>query len=284
MNCEIEHRNIEIKGVTLHTVLAGPEDGKPVLMLHGFPEFWYGWNKQIPALAKAGYRVIVPDQRGYNLSGKPSGIGSYSLNILAGDVIALITALGYKQIFLVGHDWGAIVSWWTAQNYPDRIKKLVIMNVPHPYVMKSAIKKMTLQTLKSWYVFFFQLPYLPELAFKAGAGRLILTRSSLKSTFTSEDLEKYKESWKQPGAVNAMINWYRAMQKIKVKPAVSSPDITMPTLVIWGKRDIAIRYELAQKSVDLCKEGRLITFNDATHWVQHDKSEEVNNLLIDFLK
>lgn len=284
MDYKIEHRNIEVNGVILHTVLAGPENGEPVILLHGFPEFWYGWNKQIKALAEAGLRVIVPDQRGYNLSGKPSGIESYSMDILARDVTELIKILGYKQVFLAGHDWGAIVSWWTAQNYPDRIKKLVIMNVPHPYVMKSAISKSKKQTLKSWYIFFFQLPFLPELAFKAGAGRLVLTRSSLKTTFTSEDLEKYKEAWSQPGAVTAMINWYRAMRRIKVNPVITSPEITMPALVIWGKRDIAIRYELAQKSVDLCRQGRLVTFEDATHWVQHDKSDEVNRLLIDFLK
>jgi pimeloyl-ACP methyl ester carboxylesterase len=133
---ELEHSTIETNGIQLHVVQAGPKSGVPVVLLHGFPEFWYGWRKQIPALVEAGCRVIVPDQRGYNLSDKPKGIKSYGVFTLVDDIIGLIDALGYEKVNLVGHDWGAVVAWTLAIKYPERLQRLSIMNVPHPAVMK----------------------------------------------------------------------------------------------------------------------------------------------------
>src|SRR5438094_5123767 len=182
-------------GVTLHAVVAGPKDGPVVVLLHGFPEFWYGWRKQIEPLAAAGFRVIVPDQRGYNLSSKPHGVTSYALPELASDVIAIADQLGQQKIFLAGHDWGAAVAWSTALLHPQRIAKLVVLNVPHPSVMRKFLSTRPRQLLHSWYMFFFQLPWLPEIFFSAFNFRIVsrsLLRSSRPGTFSTEDLAQYR--------------------------------------------------------------------------------------------
>ncbi len=165
---EAEATFIHTNGVRLHVVQHGPVDGPLVILLHGFPEFWYGWRKQIPALAAAGYRVWAPDQRGYNLSDKPTGIDAYTLDQLVADVIGLIDAAGCDKVYLVGHDWGAAVAWWMALKYPQRVIKLVVSNVPHPIVMNRTVRRNFDQLRKSWYIFFFQIPWLPERLIRAG--------------------------------------------------------------------------------------------------------------------
>src|SRR5580693_2542748 len=174
--------------VSLHVVAAGPKVGPVVVLLHGFPEFWYGWHRQIDPLAAAGFRVIVPDQRGYNLTSKPAGVAAYALTELVSDVIAIADQLGQKKIFLAGHDWGAAVAWSAALLHPQRIAKLVVVNVPHPSVMRRFMMKRLRQMLRSWYIFFFQLPYFPESFFSAfhfRVGERSLLRSSRPGTFSS---------------------------------------------------------------------------------------------------
>ncbi len=175
-------------GVDLHAVAAGPKDGPVVILLHGFPEFWYGWHRQIEPLAAAGFRVIVPDQRGYNLSSKPSGVAAYALTELVSDVIAIADQLGQEKVFLAGHDWGAAVAWGTALLHPQRIAKLVVLNVPHPSVMRKFLSTRPRQFFRSWYMFFFQLPWLPEAVFSAfnfRIGARALLRSSRSATPSS---------------------------------------------------------------------------------------------------
>src|SRR5512134_2857495 len=164
---ELEHSTIKTNGIQLHIVQAGPQSGVPVMLLHGFPEFWYGWRKQIPALAEAGCRVIVPDQRGYNLSDKPEGVKAYSVNTLVDDIHGLIDALGYEKVNLVGHDWGAIVSWSVAHRHPDRLQRLGILNAPHPLVTRRFLLRDLDQIRRSWYIMYFQLPWLPEAGMRA---------------------------------------------------------------------------------------------------------------------
>src|SRR5437879_4698652 len=153
---------IATNGIRLNVAQAGPPDGPLVILLHGFPEFWYGWRKQIPALAAAGYRVWAPDQRGYNFSDKPPDVRDYTLDKLAADVAGLIEAAGRQRAIIVGHDWGGAVAWWLAANNPERVERLVIINVPHPLVMRRLILRDPRQTLRSWYMFMFLLPRLPE--------------------------------------------------------------------------------------------------------------------------
>jgi len=282
---ELEHSIIETNGVKLHVVQSGPQSGVPVVLLHGFPEFWYGWRKQIPALVEAGCRVIVPDQRGYNLSDKPEGIKNYDVYTLVEDIIGLIDALGYERVNLVGHDWGAIVAWTLAIKHPERLHKLSIMNAPHPAVMKKFLQRDLEQFRRSWYVLYFQLPWIPEMGMRFNDWRNLIgaTRSTSKiGSFINEDIEKYKEAWSQPNAMTSMINWYRAY----VQHPPQYPEdlrIKIPTLMIWGMKDFALTHRMARPSMDYVEDGNLILFPEATHWVHLDAAEEVNHYLTDFI-
>jgi pimeloyl-ACP methyl ester carboxylesterase len=281
----VETLSIQNAGVRLQAVAAGPADGPVVILLHGFPEFWYGWNRQIEPLAAAGFRVIIPDQRGYNLSSKPPGVASYALTELVSDVIAIADQLGQKQVLLAGHDWGAAVAWSTALLHPQRIAKLAVLNVPHPSVMRKFISTRLGQSLRSWYIFFFQLPLLPETFFSAfnfRVGARSLLRSSRPGTFSEEDLAQYRAAWSQPGALTAMINWYRALFRHRTK----FPDRTVhvPTRILWGERDAFLLAEMAHESLRYCEKGELFAFADASHWLQHEEPARVSELLIDFFR
>lgn len=272
---------IKTNGLTLHVVQAGPADGPLVILLHGFPECWYGWKHQIEALAAAGYQVWVPDQRGYNLSDKPDGLAAYTIDTLAADVIGLIDAAGAQKAVVVGHDWGAAVAWWTAAVYPEHVERLVVLNVPHPVVMKRFVSRNVGQLLRSWYIGFFQLPRLPEALARLGNWAVMartLGSSSRPGTFSEADIAQYKTAWSQPGAFRAMVNWYRAALQRPPTRAVAIR-ITVPTLLIWGVRDRFLKRDMAQPSIDLCDNGRLIFFENATHWVQHEEAERVTELI-----
>ncbi len=279
-----DHALIKTNGVNLHVVQAGPEDGQLVILLHGFPEFWYGWRKHIDFLAEQGYRVWAPDQRGYNISEKPNGIAAYNLNALSADVIGLIDAAGRDTAMLVGHDWGAAVAWWTACKYPQRLNKLVILNVPHQDVFRKTVLSDREQTMRSWYMGFFQIPFLPETLM--GVMSEALTRgmqaSSKPGAFTDADMVEYRKAWAQPGALKSMINWYRSI----IQQPVQSPDphVKVPTLILWGKKDAYLKWEMAQASVELCDNGKLIYFDNATHWIAHEEPDRVNQLMLEFFK
>jgi len=283
---ELEHDYLLASGAHLHVVRSGPAAGPPVILLHGFPEFWYGWRHQIPFLARAGYRVWAPDQRGYNLSEKPQPVAAYNLDVLAADVVALIRATGRHRVHLVGHDWGAAVAWWVAIKYPDLLERLVILNVPHPIVMARHTRQSAEQIARSWYIFFFQIPRLPELLFRAGGYRFgleMMKVSSRPDTFTGDDLQQYRRAWARPGALTAMINWYRATRQTSTA-RLPSLRVTTPTLIIWGAHDVALSRPLAPKSLEMCDDGRLIVVEEATHWVQHDEPARVNELIYSFLE
>jgi pimeloyl-ACP methyl ester carboxylesterase len=280
-----EHHSVRVNGTTLHVAAAGPQDGPLLIFLHGFPEFWLGWKRQIPYFAKAGFRVLVPDQRGYNLSDKPKGAASYGLDPLADDVLGLIDWAGRKTTLLVGHDWGAGVAWWTALRNPERVEKLGIMNVPHPLVMRRHLTRDPAQMLRSWYVLFFQLPVLPELGMSLGGFwnlARVLRGTSNPGTFDEKSLARYREAWSQPGALTAMVNWYRAGLRHPPKLEGFSK-VKPPTLILWGAKDRFLRRELAEASLALCEKGRLEFFEDATHWVAHEEPDRVNALLGEFM-
>ena len=281
---DLRERFIETNGISLHVMESGPKDGPLVMFLHGFPEFWYAWRKQIGYFVDKGYLVVTPDQRGYNLSDKPEGIAAYKIDELAKDIIGLIDAYGRDKIFLVGHDWGASVSWWVALKYPERIKKLVIMNVPHPKVMAKNLFGNPRQMQRSWYIFYFQLPGVVEKFASAGNYEWpvqILAKSSNKGAFTVQELEEYRKAFAQPRAFSAMVNWYRALIQVPSEPPMSY-DIKMPMIFLWGMKDIALLHEMADESMVYCKQGKLTKFAEATHWIQHEEAEKVNKVLEDF--
>ena len=273
-----------VNGLRYHYITAGPEDGPLVLLLHGFPEFWYGWRHQIAALAAAGFRVVAPDQRGYNQTDKPRGVKQYDIELLAKDVLGLMDSLGAEQVYLAGHDWGAEVAWWVAATYPERVRKMAILNVPHPFVMRENVFSNRAQRRKSWYIFFFQLPFIPELILgnrnQRGAAR-ILQSSGNPGSFTSEDIARYKQAWSQPRAWTGMIHWYRAVMRRAVRP-LPRFQIEPPTLIIWGEQDGALEASMAAESLAFCEQGQLKVLPEATHWVQHDAKEKVNRYLIEF--
>jgi epoxide hydrolase 4 len=281
----IESISFQNGSVKLHAIAAGPKDGPIVVLLHGFPEFWYGWHNQIEPLAAAGFRVIVPDQRGYNLSSKPSGIASYALTELVSDVIAIADQLGQNKILLAGHDWGAAVAWGAAILHPQRIARLMVLNVPHPSVMLKFLNTRTRQLLRSWYIFFFQLPWLPEAFFSAFDYHIAarsLVRSSRPRTFSPEDLALYRAAWSQPGALTAMINWYRALLRHRTK--FSDRTVHVPTRILWGERDMFLLSEMAKESLRYCDNAELFTFAGASHWLQHEAPARVSELMIDFFR
>ncbi len=281
----LEKLTFQNGAIELHAVASGPTNSPVVILLHGFPEFWYSWYKQIEPLAAAGFHVIVPDQRGYNRSSKPRGAASYALSQLTSDVLAIADQLGRDRIFLAGHDWGAAVAWGVALLHPQRIAKLAILNVPHPSVMRRYLKTNRSQLRRSWYMFFFQLPFIPEAAFSAFNFRLgvrSLVRSSRPGTFSAEDLAQYRAAWSQPGALTAMTNWYRAALRHRTK----FPDATVhvPTRILWGERDAFLLSDMAHDSLRYCDSAELYTFANASHWLQHEEPASVSALLIDFFR
>ena len=276
----VEFRGIRTNGISLHVAEAGAADGALVFLLHGFPEFWYAWRNQIEALAGRGFHVVAPDLRGYNLSDKPKGVARYDLDQLAADIVGLADHFGRHSFCVVGHDWGASVGWWLAGQQPGRVRRLVALNAPHPAVWIEAMRDNPVQKRKSRYVRMFQIPRLPE--FLIGLDHFKALAKAFPGTFTEADLEQYRKAWSQPGALTAMINYYRAVLKKQFMPAAEYR-ITCPTLLIWGKRDIYATPELAEASIQLCRDGRVVYLDQATHWVQHDEPERVAELIASFI-
>lgn len=285
---QLTEKYYPVNGIQIHTVESGPEDGLVVLFLHGFPEFWYGWRKQIPFFAAQGYRVVAPDQRGYNLSSKPAGAKAYRVPELIGDMVGLIAALGRERVFLVGHDWGAAVAWGLATYHPQLLHRVVIINVPHPAVMRETLRRQPDQLRRSWYIFFFQLPFLPQWIIRFRRYWLMrrsMRKTSLPGTFSEADLGQYATAWSRPGAFNAMLNWYRAALRYRNPASLADgKPVDVPLLILWGAQDAFLRADMAPKSVARCRAGQLRTFSDATHWVHHEKSDEVNEAILNFFR
>ena len=282
----VEHRYADLGDVRLHYVEAG--EGPLVVLLHGFPQFWYMWRFQIPALAEAGFRVVAPDLRGYNLSEKPRGVRSYRVELLARDVERLILACGEESAVIVGHDWGAAVAWVTAMMHPGKVKQLGILNVPHPERFARGLLRPA-QLLRSSYMFFFQVPRLPENALAArdfASLRYALRNEPLRpGAFTYEDIELYVEALARPGALTAALNYYRALfRRNPLKARTLLRRIEAPVMVIWGERDRYLSKELAEPDASWVPNLRVERLPDASHFVAEDRPDEVNFLLMEFLR
>ncbi len=277
---------IDVGAVRLSCTLAGPEDGPLLILLHGFPEYGGSWRHFVAPLARAGFRVVVPDQRGYGRSDKPPRVRDYHIDALADDVEGLMRALGYPRAHVVGHDWGAAVAWWLAMRSPAKVERLVAMNVPHPAVMRSELLGNPKQTRRSWYMFYFQVPRLPEWSLLRDGGRRFydnLASHAAPGSFPEEDREHYMRAWAQPNAMGSMLNWYRAAMRYQSTGDALARRVAVPTLVLWGKEDHALLSTMAAKSLDWCDEGSLRYFEGAGHFVQHDARVEVLEELLNFL-
>lgn len=275
---------MQANGLSLHVVEAGPRDGPLAILLHGFPEFWWAWRHQIAPLAAAGHRVAVPDLRGYNLSDAPQEVAAYRLDVLAADVLALADAFGADRFHLVGHDWGAVISWWVAARHPGRLRRLVAMCGPHPDVWSGQALRHPTQALRSAYVALFQLPWLPEAtlqAFDFAGLKGMMRASGNEGTFEPGALDRYAEAWARPGSPAAMLNYYRALRE---REAPAEPArIAAPTLILWADEDRFLERHLGEASLALCDEGRLVVVQGASHWLHLERSGRVNAEVLGFL-
>ncbi len=291
----ITHNYAQVNGIRLHYAESG--SGRDlVILLHGFQEFWYSWRHQLTALGKT-YHVVAPDMRGYNLSDKPPRVEDYRIEVLVEDVLGLINYLGADKAAIVGHDWGAGVAWAVAQKYAERVSKLAALQVPPATAWRA---NLTLrQLMRSWYMFFFQLPRIPEWAISrkqfAGLDHTFKGTVARKGSFSDADVEIYKDALRQPGALTGAVNYYRANVR-RLISAGHRPErekseprrdgrIRVPTLFIFGEQDFAIlpaTVRGVEKFVDA--PYREVRIADSGHWVQNEAADEVNAVLLEFLE
>ncbi|WP_309605168.1 alpha/beta hydrolase [Phenylobacterium sp.] len=283
----ITTRHIQANGFDFAVDEAGQGD-RLALCLHGFPESRFSWRYQLPLLARMGYRAWAPDLRGYGeTEPKPRDVASYCIDRLMEDVAALIDASGAREVTLIGHDWGAGLAWTFAANRLRPLERLVIMNVPHPAIMSAHLRRSWAQLRKSWYMFFFQLPALPEWGATARDARAV--RQAFhgmavdKSNFTKDVLDRYAADAQRPGAMTGMINWYRAAMRRPGKLAGPWPMIETPTLIVWGEADAALGIELLEGTEARVRDLTIRRLPGVSHWVQQEAPEQVNAILGEWL-
>jgi pimeloyl-ACP methyl ester carboxylesterase len=279
---------ITVNNIKLHYVEEGA--GELVILLHGFPEFWYSWRKQIPVLSKS-YRVVAPDMRGYNLSDKPAEVIDYRIDRLATDIKELIIALGEQKAIVVGHDWGAAVAWAVASLYPEVVSKLAILNVPHPSEMKKAFMGFNIRQLfRSYYMFFFQLPVIPEKMMGRNLHKFFkqvfigLGPKNGTGKIPAEEIEKYVQAFSQPGALTGAINYYRAAIRNMNYSIQRKEKLPMPVLMLWGEQDKALGKELTYNTAEYCSKLDIIYDAESGHFIQQNNPELVNTKLLEFFK
>ena len=279
-----QHHDIITNGIRMHYVTQG--QGPLIVLLHGFPEFWYSWRRQIPFLAEHGYTVIAPDLRGYNDTDKPRS--GYDIPTLIRDIARLIIGVGYEKAFIVGHDWGGVLAWAFAMRYPEMTERLIVMNAPHPAAFIREMRTFK-QLRKSWYIFAFQIPWLPEyMLLRNNAneiGRVLLGAAVQRWVFPPEEIAKYQQAMSKPGAMTAALNYYRQSFRRGSRAYTGGKvHVSVPTLLIWGEQDIALGIELTyglEKWVDNLQIKRI---PDSGHWVQQEQADKVNQYMLDFLQ
>jgi pimeloyl-ACP methyl ester carboxylesterase len=272
-----------VNGVNLNVWESGPENGPVIIFLHGFPEAGFAWMAQLLYFEKKGYRVLAPDQRGYNKSSRPQHAKAYRIKHLVQDAVSLITTITNNKVIVVGHDWGGGVAWHLAMQYPQLLERLIILNMPHPAVMHRMLQESGRQRMRSSYALFFQLPFVPEWVCRLRHFKLLertLQRTSLPHTFGSTQLTSYKKAWSRPGALTGMINWYRAYKFLE---AESMEPIALPTLIIWGIQDFFLLPQMADASAALCTDVKLVMLKEATHWLHHEQPDKLARLIDEFI-
>jgi epoxide hydrolase 4 len=277
-------------GLNMEVARAG--SGPLVVMLHGFPECWYSWRHQIRALAPH-FECVAPNLRGYGDTDAPVGVENYTLDKLVGDVADLIEACGREKAIIVAHDWGGAIAWATVLQRPELVERIAVLNLPHPLKMQENLRHNPRQMLSSWYILFFQIPRLPEMMLRARdfaiLKRSIRDSAVQKSAFSDEDLEHFREAFRNPYSITAAINYYRAIVRGNFRPRGPVPDwmtrkISAPTMVIWGEQDVALRKELTFGMKELFSGPFEIHYvPDSGHWVQQEKPDLVNSYLLKFL-
>lgn len=279
-----QHREIMTNGIRMHYVTQGK--GPLVVLLHGFPEFWYSWRHQIPFLAEHGYTVVAPDLRGYNDTDKPRT--GYDVPTLLRDIEGLVKGLGEEQATIVGHDWGGALAWSFAMDYPQLTRNLIVLNAPHPQALFRELRTFK-QLRKSWYIFVFQLPWLPEIMLSRNnansVGRMLNGSAVQKAAFPREVTAKYRAAMSKPGAMTAALNYYRQLfRRLPARSTTQEAHITAPTLLIWGEQDIALDIALTHGLEQWVDQLQIQYLPDSGHWVQQEQPEQVNQLMLAFLR
>jgi pimeloyl-ACP methyl ester carboxylesterase len=261
----VRHRSVEINGVRLHVAEAGA--GPPVVLLHGFPEFWYSWRHQLPALAAAGRHALAPDQRGYNLSDQPPGRHAYRIDNLAADVAGLIRQTGHPRAAVVGHDWGGAVAWQLALRHPELVERLAVLNCPHPGAFRSGLRRPS-QWLRSSYMLLFQLPWLPEwlISFRdyASLANTLRNDPARADAFTDAQIEWYKQAARRAHGLTGGLNYYRAAL-LDLLHTPKFPPLRVPALLIWGERDRYLGRHVADETERLVPGIRVERLTEASH-------------------
>jgi pimeloyl-ACP methyl ester carboxylesterase len=283
---EWRHRDIITNGIRMHYVTEG--EGPLVVLLHGFPEFWYSWRYQIPMLAALGNMVVAPDLRGYNDSDKPRNSEGYRVSNLLRDIEGLIHGLGREKAIVIGHDWGGALAWAFASRYPQMIERLIVLNAPHPGAMMRALRTAE-QRRKSWYMFFFQIPWLPEQILlrnhAAAIARTLRSSAVQKTAFPDDVLAAYRDAMNKPGVMTAALNYYRQLLRNPSRSASAEQvHISVPTLLIWGEQDVALGIELTEGLEHWVDNLQVKRIPDSGHWVQQEKPDLVNEYIREFLK
>ena len=284
---KLTHQFAQVNGVNLHYVRQGQGE-ELVVLLHGWPEFWYSWRFQIPVLAER-YTVIAPDLRGFNLSDKPQGVEQYQTKYVIQDIRELIEQLGFEKAYIVGHDWGGAVAWHFATAFPEMTKKLAILNCPHPKLMIKNLLTNPKQLKQSWYMISFQIPFIPELIlsqtlekfFKANMRGWLFNSQNM----SDEDIQIYVRAYREKDALTTSINYYRAGLRFGIDQDLKKKKVQVPVRVIWGKNDKALRPELnnhLDQVVDATHE--VIYLNRCSHWIQMDQPQKVSTLLLEFFE
>jgi len=269
---------IHVNDLKLHVMIAG--SGKPVLLLHGFPDFWYGWKNIIIRLQDK-FNLIVPDLRGYNLSDKPKGIENYKIDLLVEDIKNLAKELKIDSFYLVGHDWGGVIAWCFAEKYPEHVKKMLILNAPHPKIFQEKLRYDEMQRKASFYIFEFLKPkgemFLLENDFN-WLKKVVFNGTVKKDAFTEEDKRMYLKAWKQEGAIEARVNYYRANLNFDEWTGI----INVPTFVMHGMKDVAIMPSILEELSNYVKKLEVEKVNDSSHWIMYDAPQKVVNKIIEF--
>jgi pimeloyl-ACP methyl ester carboxylesterase len=295
VDADLSHEHVVADDVRLHVVTAGPEDGDVVVLLHGFPEFWYSWREQIPALADAGYRVVVPDMRGYNESEKPRGVDAYRIDELVADVVGVIEhyagasgeadADEAASAHVVAHDWGGGVAWSVAVGRPDVVDRLAVLNAPHPERFRELLRTPA-QLKRSWYMFAFQLPWLPEFGLTRDDATVL--EEVFEESMPASELRHYRDAIQRAGAARSAVHYYRSFLReglrdelpfLSASIPMSEGNVDAPTLVCWGEDDEALLPANAAGLDEWIPDLRVERLADASHWVQLDAPGRVNDEL-----
>ena len=271
----IREQQIDVGALALHVTMAGDPRDPAILLLHGFPQSSRLWKGYLEPLAAKGFHVIAPDMRGYGASDKPHEVAAYATRHLIADQVGLIRATGHERAHVIAHDWGGVVAWHLAARRPEVVDRLLIVNAPHPDRMREALREGNAQRRRSWYIFGFQLPFLPErlLTREGSMARIFYGTCEDKNAFPKDEVAEYQRAIEKPGAARGMLGYYRAAGRALSSKAERAelPVIEARTLLLWGVEDRALGVELTERLEHRVKDLTVELVPGASHWLADER-------------